>query len=234
MSYPKEVECSVCGLVRTISYRELWAIRKGKRTDRCFKCSRPKKGEINSGCFKRGRILSDEFKLKISVALKGKKKPPRTSEHLMNLGKALMGKSMGDKNAMRRIEVRRRASESQRGEKSHNWRGGKSGVKRSIRGSLEYKLWREAIFKRDGYTCILCSSRGGKLEADHLPIMFSLILNDNNIKTFEESLNCKELWDVGNGRTLCRKCHEKTETFGSKGNKLISQRVNRQNIRFLV
>jgi len=36
------------------------------------------------------------------------------------------------------------------------------------------------------------------------------------INSLEEALNCEELWNVNNGRTLCRKCHNKTKTYGRK------------------
>jgi len=42
---------------------------------------------------------------------------------------------------------------------------------------------------------------------------FGIILKENNIKTFEEALLCEELWNINNGRTLCIKCHKKTDTY---------------------
>ena len=35
----------------------------------------------------------------------------------------------------------------------------------------------------------------------------------------EEAINCKELWDIGNGVTCCLKCHKKIEARIMKGNK---------------
>ena len=46
------------------------------------------------------------------------------------------------------------------------------------------------------------------------------VISENKIKTFEEAINCKELWDITNGRTLCITCHRKT--FISKGNQFKS------------
>jgi hypothetical protein len=40
----------------------------------------------------KGRVISEETKRKISAALKGRKKPPRTQEHMDNLSKACKGK----------------------------------------------------------------------------------------------------------------------------------------------
>jgi len=84
-----------------------------------------------------------------------------------------------------------------------------------IRKSLKNRLWREDIFRRDNYQCVFCSSVGGKLNADHIK-PFSVIIRDNNIRTFEEAMLCDELWDRDNGRTLCYDCHKKTETHGNK------------------
>lgn len=50
---------------------------------------------------------------------------------------------------------------------------------------------------------------------------FSLILEENKIKTLEEAFLCEELWNINIGRTLCQKCHEKTENYGGKSNKKI-------------
>lgn len=33
------------------------------------------------------------------------------------------------------------------------------------------------------------------------------IQEENNIKTLEDAENCEELWNINNGRTLCRNCH---------------------------
>lgn len=73
-----------------------------------------------------------------------------------------------------------------------------------IRESLEYKLWRESVFKRDNYTCQICDKRGAKLNADHIkPFAFYSELR----------------FDLVNGRTLCEDCHKKTDTYMGRTNK---------------
>lgn len=65
---------------------------------------------------------------------------------------------------------------------------------------MDYKLWREAVFKRDNYTCRFCKRpKGGNLQADH-------------IKPF--AIYPELRLSIDNGRTLCGECHKKTDTFG--------------------
>lgn len=44
-----------------------------------------------------GKITSEETKQKLSIANKGKKKPPRSEEHISNLGKSLKGRESWNK-----------------------------------------------------------------------------------------------------------------------------------------
>jgi len=85
------------------------------------------------------------------------------------------------------------------GEKNANWRGGTSGERQKVMASIPYKQWRKAVFDRDDYTCQICFKRGGTLQADH-------------IKPY--ALFPKLRLDIKNGRTLCKSCHMKTDTWG--------------------
>lgn len=89
-----------------------------------------------------------------------------------------------------------------KGTNSFNWQGGKTLESRRVRHSLEYRLWREAVFKRDDYTCQLCGDRGGNLQADH-------------IKAFAYYPELR--FAIDNGRTLCLECHKQTDTYLYKG-----------------
>ena len=93
--------------------------------------------------------------------------------------------------------------------------GGITPLNQKIRTSLEYKEWRDGVFKRDKHTCQNCGKRGVEINADHIE-MFSVILAKHNIDTVEKAFICAELWDISNGRTLCVPCHKKTNTFGYK------------------
>lgn len=90
------------------------------------------------------------------------------------------------------------------GEKNPSWKGGVTPKNSAARKTLEYRLWREAVFKRDNYTCIWCGQIGGKLNADHIKPFCA----------YEESR-----LDIDNGRTLCVDCHRKTDTWGEGAKK---------------
>ena len=97
------------------------------------------------------------------------------------------------------------------GSKNPNWKGGYD-VKNALRKTKAYKEWRRAIFLRDNYMCVQCGIRFIKgvtgrvyLEADH-------------IKPYAHFPELRLSLD--NGRTLCKSCHIKTETYGYKSKKL--------------
>jgi len=71
-----------------------------------------------------------------------------------------------------------------------------------IRNNPKYNQWRVDIFKRDKYNCQKCGKYGGELSVDHIKT-FSSIIKENNIKSLKEALNCKELWEMQNGITVC-------------------------------
>lgn len=156
------------------------------------------------------------------MSKRGKKYPPRSAEHLKNLSiansvprpwtvgikrseetKRKMSKSqIGNQHFLGKKhteESRIKLSESKKGEKNPNWRGGVTEITEKSRKTVEYKIWRESVFKRDEYTCQFCSKKGGELHADH-------------IKPY--ALYVELRFDVSNGRTLCIDCHKKTETYG--------------------
>lgn len=105
-------------------------------------------------------------------------------------------------------ETRRKMSVAHKGERSHHWRGGITSFNQSLRTSLPYSEWRQSVFVRDEYACQHCGKIGGYLEVDHIRL-FSVILKENEINTFEKAIECEELWEISNGQTLCRPCHVK-------------------------
>lgn len=79
------------------------------------------------------------------------------------------------------------------GRKPWNWAGGID-KKNPLRKTPEYKQWRRLVCKRDNFTCQLCGYHGKRgLEAHHII----------PIKT-----NSNLSFDVNNGITLCKDCHQ--------------------------
>ena len=100
-----------------------------------------------------------------------------------------------------------RTSKANSSEKSYRWKGGITLLNHVIRNCTRYKEWRTSIFHKDNFTCVHCGTRGGYLIAHHI-IFFSTLMEEHNITTFEEAIQCKALWEVSNGITLCIECHE--------------------------
>lgn len=99
------------------------------------------------------------------------------------------------------------------GAKNNFWKGGVTSLYNQIRGSFKYRQWRSDIFTRDKFQCIFGGKKHGwELHADHIKQM-ALIVKENKIKTLKEAMECNELWDINNGRTLCVPCHKKTDTY---------------------
>ena len=110
------------------------------------------------------------------------------------------------------IETRNLLSDMFRGSKGPNWKGGKSSLKKLIRESGLYKQWRSDVFRRDGWTCQTCGNRGSKagIEAHHI-VLLATLMDKYMIKTIGDAMQCEELWDINNGVTLCKICHDMTK-----------------------
>src|SRR5690242_2286078 len=68
----------------------------------------------------------------------------------------------------RSLEWRKKLSDTQKGIKSHFWKGGVSVENKKIRAGIDFRLWREAVFARDNWTCQECKVRGGELHPHHI------------------------------------------------------------------
>jgi len=154
-----------------------------------------------------GHKLSEKTKRKISEKLKGRPLSKKTRQKMSLTRK---GKSQPwNKGKKRSLETRRLMSKQRQGENHWNWQGGKEPVNRRIRKSIKYKLWREVIFRRDKWTCVLCGLNGGwnKQQKRHIDI------HADHIKSFAKYPKLR--FSIDNGRTLCADCHYKTETWGN-------------------
>ena len=92
------------------------------------------------------------------------------------------------------------------GEQHPNYKNGLSYAYRQIKGIPEYVDWRTSVFKRDNYKCVECGFVG-YLEVHHKTTLKELFLK-HEITTHYEAIDIPEFWDIDNGITLCRPCHE--------------------------
>jgi len=169
-----------------------------------------------------GKVFSSERKKNISLALVGrkpsfgmlgKKASLETRKKMSNSQKKIGSKPpspVGNKNNLGKklsIETRKKMSVShlKRKNKHHNWKdGNRRSNNKKIRMSIEYKLWREACFKRDNFICQKYGISGGILNAHHI----------NNFSEFPEIRT-----SIENGITLSKKAHKEFhKKYGNKNN----------------
>ncbi len=199
--------CIICGA--TIQKRLTQSQKTWDKVVKC--CSRRCVGlstrhhVIKRNISNRGRAASDEAKRKMSELrkgrashMKGKKHKPETKIKIkLSVIQA------------QTPEVRLKKSLAHRGEKSHNWKGGRMSLKHRMRTNTKYICWRNSVFARDKYQCTHCGdSRGGNLEADHI-ITVENIFDAFKLTHIDEVIENFLLWEVSNGRTLCKSCHKK-------------------------
>ena len=189
-----------------------WAFKKGHpKSEKSYVF--PKDHKINNG-----RKIDEFTREKMSNAHKDRKKELGYINSPEAREKISVSK-MGNKNPMFGIKHTEEWKDNMRrkyiGEKSHLWKGGITKLGQAIRTCFKYKNWRKSIFERDGYICQICDKHGGVLNADHFPKMFNTLLQENDIKTLGDELNCDLLW-TADGRTLCDSCHRETETYGNR------------------
>lgn len=87
---------------------------------------------------------------------------------------------------------------------------------RAFKRTTEYKVFRRQMYERDSYTCQHCGHHSGNgvrcdLELDHI------------VPVWEAP---DRIMDPENVRTLCKACHRKTETFGTKGARLKRKKLS--------
>lgn len=101
-------------------------------------------------------------------------------------------------------ERRRNMGNTKKGEKHWLWKGGITPENKRIRNSIDFRLWREATFARDNWTCQKCKVKGGRLQPHHIW----------NFAQYPE-----RRFAIDNGITFCEGCHRKFhKRFGTKNN----------------
>ena len=83
------------------------------------------------------------------------------------------------------------------GENNPKWCGGVTPKNRIIRTSVAYRQWRQKVFARDNWSCVICGSKK-HIEADHI---------------FQFAYHPELRLEITNGRTLCHEHHLQTPTY---------------------
>jgi len=177
-----------------------------------------KKGCVNSGSFKVGHVVSQEVRDKLSMANVGKE---YSEEYKKNMSMIKKGQKHSDE-TKRKISKRltgRKLSEEHRlklskafkgrtpwnkgitGEESHSWKGDNMSFNRKLRRSSLFKIWREAVYLRDNFTCQNpnCEFCNNKIGA---------YLHSHHIKPL--SLFPELAFKIDNGITYCAEFHLKS------------------------
>lgn len=138
--------------------------------------------------------MTPEHKKKISEAMKGKM-PKFIPNNLGKVRSAENRKRISQTLKKKGIKPPRPPREKLcRGENHRWWKGGITPINETVRKSLEYKLWRKAVFERDNFTCVWCGKKDKTIQADH-------------IQEFSKRPDLR--FAIDNGRTLCKECHFK-------------------------
>lgn len=187
---------------RFVAQRYSYLIHKGKIPEKkvinkvCSnqKCVNPEHLKlVDPGFSSIGKKLSEEHKLKI-------KKSAKRGKDNFNY------KRVFSLEQRKKLSVARKGKKAPwcSGDKNYFWKGGVTAEHKRIRTCVEYRLWREAVFERDNYTCIWCGAKSGNGK--------TVVLNADHIKPFSKFPELR--LEIDNGRTLCVDCHKKTGTWG--------------------
>lgn len=89
---------------------------------------------------------------------------------------------------------------------------------RAIRYSKKFTDWRNAVYKRDNYTCQKCKARSKKSNP--------VYLEPHHIKQF--AFYPKVRFDINNGITLCEKCHKKIRHYHTFEKELLAKELEKE------
>ena len=167
----------------------------------------------------KGKRFSETTKTKMSLSQKGKKRKSHTA---WNKGKKGFKHSQETKIKIKNGHLGKHNWWVKSGEKNPNWKGGITKIDRLCRRMKEYIQWRSDVFTRDSWTCKTCSKNGCYVTAHHIKGV-NKIIRENNIKNIIEARNCKEMWNLNNGITLCEDCHKLTDNY--RGKAIIKNKV---------
>lgn len=165
----------------------------------------------------KGLVVSKEIRKKISRGLKKairegnfftKKHRKKISESKKGENNALFGTHPSKETLLKRSKALKGKKAWNKGKKcpqlATNYQGGISTENELVRHSIEFRLWREAVFARDNWICQKTRIRGGKLHPHHI----------QNFAQYPELR-----FAIDNGVTLSKKAHrEFHKKYGQSNN----------------
>jgi len=163
------------------------------------------KKENKTVVWNKGLKMSQESRLKMSLAKKGKPSNRKGKKHTPNTIEKMRHAKLGKKAS---YETRLKMSKIRKGCLSYGWKGGITKESSLIRGSFEYGLWRKSCFERDNFICQKTKISGGDLEVHHI----------NNFSDFPELR-----FAIDNGVTLSKKSHKEFHKKYSNRNNTMEQ-----------
>ena len=197
-----KIFCNRIGISEEFYYEQLskglkWCTKcKSWRPRSEFNKDHSRYDGLSSSCVHCDRVKVKIDRKGIPNPMKGKKMRPEVCKKLSALRK---GKPQPWKRKPRTDEERRKISEgvkkvAKRGSENPSWKGGKSRERSLVQATFEYQEWRRKVFERDRFVCQDRGySNGGILEAHHI-LPFSKYPDRR--------------FDVDNGVTLCKYCHQ--------------------------
>jgi hypothetical protein len=139
----------------------------------------------------KGKPKSPEHKARIAASNAGK---AFTDDRKAAISKAAKGRKSWNK-GLNKIDNPDIIQYGKPGASHWNWQGGIAEDRSLSRMLPEYRIWRTAVYRRDGYRCVVCGGRD-RINADH-------ILRWRDFPQLR--------YEIENGQTLCYKHHlEKT------------------------
>lgn len=102
-----------------------------------------------------------------------------------------------------------RRQPSKKGKESTNWNDDFTKKVRDIRNSPENYQWKKSCLERDDFKCIICNDDSKTV---HHKIPMAYFISKYNLTSKEDAKNCKGLYDINNGVTLCKEHHHRFHT----------------------
>jgi hypothetical protein len=187
-------QCKTCGKV----FEKKINVSR-KKWETMNYCSNPciNKGRISK---LRGRLLTEEHKLNLHKSLIGRtcntgRTHIKKGQHISPSTEFKLGNTPW---------LKGKSNPRFSGPNNPKWKGGVTPEHLKIRWSVKMKNFRNEIFKRDDYTCKFCGRC--RKAGDRV------ILNVHHLKSF--AIHKELRFDKNNVITLCRECHQKTDTYG--------------------